>query len=201
MKASILAAAFAAAAASPAATALSSDREQPIEVHADRFDGDEVKQTAVYTGSVTVDQGSMNLLGARLELRITPKGYREAAITGSPARFKQKRDPDPKTPSIEEWVHAEAGRIVYDEESDTVTLIGRAKLSRTENGQQKDMTQGERIIYDMRNARSEVDGGVVNGKRRRVTTIIAPRSRGADDAKPREGASLSSASAMTPPAE
>ena len=128
--------------------ALSTDKSQPIEVHADQFNGDEVKQTAVYSGNVVVDQGSMNLTGARLDLAITPKGYRRATITGSPARFKQQRDP--KTKGVEEWVHAHASRITYDEETDKVTLEGKAQLSRSENGQQKDMTSGERIVYDMR---------------------------------------------------
>ena len=191
-------AAIAAAFVSPV-FALATDREQPIEVHADQFNGDEVKQTAVYSGNVSVDQGSMNLLGARLELRITPKGYRQATITGSTARFKQQRDPNPKTPNIDEWVHAQASRIVYDEETDTVTLTGGAKLSRTENGQQKDMTQGEKIVYDMRFARSSVDGGVVGGKRQRVTTIIAPRSN--KNAAPRDGASLSSTETLSAPAK
>ena len=191
-------AAIAAAFVSPV-FALATDREQPIEVHADQFNGDEVKQTAVYSGNVSVDQGSMNLLGARLELRITPKGYRQATITGSPARFKQQRDPNPKTPNIDEWVHAQASRIVYDEETYTVTLTGGAKLSRTENGQQKDMTQGEKIVYDMRFARSSVDGGVVGGKRQRVTTIIAPRSN--KNAAPRDGASLSSTETLSAPAK
>lgn len=189
------------AAASAPAFALSTDSEQPIEVHADRFNGDEVKQTAIYTGNVTVDQGTINLRGARLELRITPKGYRQASISGSPARFRQQRDPDPKQPNIDEWVHAEASSIVYDEETDKITLTGRAKLTRTENGEQKDMTQGEKIVYDMRNARSEVDGGVVDGKRQRVTTIIAPRAKSNSSAKPREGAALSSSSAISAPAK
>lgn len=192
-----LIAALLAAAALPA-TALTTDNEQPIEVHADQFNGDEVKQTAVYSGSVTVDQGSINIRGARLELRITPKGYRQATVTGTPARFKQKRDPDPKQPSVEEWMHAEANRIVYDEETDTITLTGAAKLSRTENGAEKDVTRGERIVYNMRYARSSVDGGIVGGQRQRVTTIIAPRSSKTAEAQ-REGASLSSADKLTNP--
>ena len=61
-------AALTAALAAPV-LALSTDRDQAIEVHADRFDGDEVKQTAVYTGNVIVDQGSMQITGARLEVR------------------------------------------------------------------------------------------------------------------------------------
>ena len=38
-----------------------------------------------------------------------------------------------------------------------MTLIGAAYLSRTENGKERDMTEGERIVYDMRNARSKVE--------------------------------------------
>lgn len=169
--------------------ALSTDKSQPIEVHADQFNGDEVKQTAVYSGNVVVDQGSMNLTGARLDLAITPKGYRRATITGSPARFKQQRDP--KTKGVEEWVHAHASRITYDEETDKVTLEGKAQLSRSENGQQKDMTSGERIVYDMRNARSEVNSG--EGKR--VTTIIAPRSK-TDAGTQRQGTPLSNSTKL-----
>mgnify|MGYP003378978272 CR=1 FL=1 len=110
--------------------ALSTDSDQPIEVHADKFNGDEVKQTAIYSGNVTVD----------------------------------------------------------DEETDKITLIGQAQLSRTENGKQKDMTSGERIVYDMRNARSEVNSG--EGKR--VTTIIAPRN----NAQPRQGTTLSNSTKL-----
>ncbi len=172
--------------------ALSTDRNQPIEVHADRFNGDEVKQTAVYTGNVVVDQGSMNLTGRRLELAITPRGYRRATIDGAPARFKQQSDP--KTPGIDEWMHAHADKIIYDEETDQITLLGKARLSRSENGIQKDMTSGEKIVYDMRNARSQVEGG----QKGRVTTIIAPRNKNTESTAPRQGASLSNSVKLSP---
>lgn len=179
------------------AWALQTDREQQIEVHADQFNGDEVKQTAVYSGAVVVDQGSMRLTGDVLNLRITPKGYRRATITGAPAKFRQQRDPDAKNP-VDEWVHAEAKRITYDEETDTVTLSGTARLSRSENGVEKDMTQGDRIVYDMRNARSVVEGAVEGGRRQRVTTVIAPRTQNSQ-AKPRAGAPLSPATSIANP--
>lgn len=191
-----LLAALTAALAAPV-LALSTDRDQAIEVHADRFDGDEVKQTAVYTGNVIVDQGSMQITGARLEVRITPKGYRQATVTGEPSRFRQQRDPDPKNP-IDEWMHARASKIVYDEETDTVTLIGAAYLSRTENGKERDMTEGERIVYDMRNARSKVEGSTVKGEKQRVTTIIAPRSNTTAPA-PRTGTQLAPAEQLSTP--
>lgn len=179
------------------AWALQTDHEQQIEVHADQFNGDEVKQTAVYSGAVVVDQGSMRLTGDVLNLRITPKGYRRATITGAPAKFRQQRDPDAKNP-VDEWVHAEAKRITYDEETDTVTLSGTARLSRSENGVEKDMTQGDRIVYDMRNARSVVEGAVEGGRRQRVTTVIAPRTQNSQ-AKPRAGAPLSPATSIANP--
>ena len=50
--------------------ALSTDRDQAIEVHADRFDGDEVKQTAVYTGNVIVDQCKSPAPGSKYALRL-----------------------------------------------------------------------------------------------------------------------------------
>ena len=181
---------FLAATVSSPALALDTDRDQPIEVTADRFNGDEVKQTAVYSGNVVVTQGSMRLTGGRLELSVTPKGYRHVVITGKPAHFKQQRDQ--KKAHIEEWVHADANHIVYDEESDTVTLTGNASLNRTENGISKDMTSGECIVYDMRNARSNVQGA----KGQRVTTIIAPR-KSTEKNEPRAGTSLSSSTKLS----
>ena len=181
---------FLAAAASGPALALDTDRDQPIEVTADRFNGDEVKQTAVYSGNVIVTQGSMRLTGSRLELSVTPKGYRRVAVTGKPAHFKQQRDR--KKAHVDEWVHADANSIVYDEETDTVTLQGKAALNRTENGISKDMTSGESIVYDMRNARSQVQGA----KGQRVTTIIAPR-KSTEKNEPRAGTSLSSSTKLS----
>jgi len=172
------------------ALALDGDRNQPIEVTADQFHGDEVKQTAVYSGNVVVTQGSMRLTGTRLEINITPKGYRRITILGSPAHFKQQREP--KKTKIDEWIHADANHIIYDEETDKITLKGRASLKRTENGISKDMTSGESIVYDMRNARSEVQGA----KGQRVTTIIAPR-KNKEQAEPRSGTSLSSSTKLS----
>ena len=70
--------------------------------------------------------------GDRLDLQITPKGYRVGVLTGKLATFKQQRDnPNPK---ISEWMHAEADKLIYNEEKDTITLINNARLTRTENG-------------------------------------------------------------------
>ncbi|MDO4936859.1 MAG: lipopolysaccharide transport periplasmic protein LptA [Sutterellaceae bacterium] len=158
-----------------AAYAETADREKPIEITAQDFHGDEVNQTAVYTGNVEVHQGTLEILGARLELTVSPEGYRTITVTGNPVRMKEKRDT--KTQGIEEWVHASSLKAVYDESKDVVTFQDVAKLARSENGLVKDSTAGDKIIYDLRTARSRVEGAVsTEGKRSRVSTVLAPRA-------------------------
>lgn len=159
--------------ATSSAYAETADREKPIEITAQDFHGDEVKQTAVYTGNVEVHQGTLEILGSRLELTVSPEGYRTITVTGNPVRMKERRDA--KTKGVEEWVHASSLIAVYDEQKDVVTFQDVAKLARSENGLVKDSTAGDRIIYDLRTARSRVEGAVVEGKRSRVTTVLAPR--------------------------
>ena len=65
--------------ACPFAQAETQDRQKPIEIQADHFFGDEVKQVATYTGSVRVDQGTMRLTGQKLVLQETSTGYKNTA--------------------------------------------------------------------------------------------------------------------------
>ena len=82
------------------ANAETADRSKPIEINADNFQGDEVQQVAIYTGRVEVHQGTLEILGDKLTVTISPKGYRTITVTGNPVRMKERRDP--KTPGVEE---------------------------------------------------------------------------------------------------
>lgn len=152
------------------------DRSKPIEINADNFQGDEVKQVAIYTGRVEVHQGTLEILGDKLTVTISPEGYRTITVTGNPVRMKERRDV--KTPGVEEWVHASSLTAVYEEQSDVITLTELAKLARSENGLVKDSSAGEKIVYNLRTARSRVEGAVVEGKRNRVSTVLTPRKQG-----------------------
>lgn len=158
------------------ANAETADRSKPIEINADNFQGDEVKQVAIYTGRVEVHQGTLEILGDKLTVTISPEGYRTITVTGNPVRMKERRDV--KTPGVEEWVHASSLTAVYEEQSDVITLTELAKLARSENGLVKDSSAGEKIVYNLRTARSRVEGAVVEGKRNRVSTVLAPRKHG-----------------------
>lgn len=174
------------------AFALESDRTQPIEIYADAFHADEVKQTAIYTGNVVIQQGTLRFHAEQLELKISAKGYRQAYLSAKDSqvtKFKQQKDN--KTPGIEEWIHAQARTMTYDEQRDLVILDGQARLIRTENNVQKDITEGNKIIYNMRTAQSTVEGrvGSKTQPKERVTTIIAPRTTD-NNTKPRSGVDL-----------
>lgn len=162
------------------ARAETADRDKPIEINADNFQGDEVAQTAIYTGRVEVHQGTLEILGDKLTVSVSPEGYRTITVTGNPVRMKERRDA--KTPGVEEWVHASSLTAVYDEQSDIVTLTELAKLARSENGLVKDSSAGEKIVYNLRTARSRVEGAVVDGKRNRVSTVLAPRKKNGEQA-------------------
>lgn len=166
---------LAVATATGAAHAETADRDKPIEINADNFQGDEVEQVAVYTGRVEVHQGSLEILGDKLTITVSPEGYRTITVTGNPVRMKERRDA--KTPGVEEWVHASSLTAVYDEHNDVITLSELAKLARSENGLVKDSSAGEKIVYNLRTARSRVEGAVVDGKRNRVSTVLAPRKK------------------------
>ena len=159
-----------------AVNAETADRSKPIEINADNFQGDEVKQVAIYTGRVEVHQGTLEILGDKLTVTISPEGYRTITVTGNPVRMKERRDV--KTPGVEEWVHASSLTAVYEEQSDVITLTELAKLARSENGLVKDSSAGEKIVYNLRTARSRVEGAVVEGKRNRVSTVLASRKQG-----------------------
>ena len=169
------------------ALAETADRTKPIEVNAHNFSGDEIQQVAIYTGAVEVHQGTLEILGDKLTITVSPEGYRTMTVVGAPVRMKERRDP--KVKGVDEWVHASALKAVYDEKNDKIIFTDSAKLARSENGLVKDSAAGARITYDLLNAKSRVEGETVAGKKTRVSTVLAPRAKNpAQQTAPRKAA-------------
>ena len=78
--------------AAATAGALQSDNSKPIEIAADHFSGDQVSQTAVYTGRVEVHQGTLEMHGDRLDLQITRRSDRQARHLQAAARQPESED-------------------------------------------------------------------------------------------------------------
>ena len=61
--------------------ALSTDREQPIHIEADKLDIDESRQISIYQGNVQMQQGSLDINGDQLSI--------VAWINGESAEFRE----------------------------------------------------------------------------------------------------------------
>lgn len=105
----------------------------------------------IYTGEVAMTSKTLELRGARLELR-QPGGSRspyEIVLTGEPATMKHL----PETPR-DQPVQAQAAKITYVSSSQDVELSGKAQLARG-----KDEINGENVRYNVPARRVQATGG------------------------------------------
>lgn len=144
------------------ALALESDREQPVNVEADRAELNQATDLGVYTGDVVVTQGSLRLEAERLEIR-SPQGRVQSAVaTGNPARFKQRPE------GSEQDVLGGGQQIDYLAAENMVVLTGEAWIT-----QGQDTVRGNRIEYD---AQQDVIRALKGpGEQDRVRIILQPR--------------------------
>jgi len=130
------------------ALALKSDRDQPADIEADDIEFDFKKGTRTYTNNVLAVQGTLRLKADKLNAIYKDGELDSATAWGSLARFKQR--PDDKPDDVEGW----AKKIIVDQKTNTLTLIGQAALR-----QGGDTARGDTIIYNMTNDTLKVRGG------------------------------------------
>ena len=159
------------------------DKEKPLNYEADSGECDDLQQVCALVGNVVLVKGTMRATGDRVQIRKDPEGYQYGLIQAAPgkvATFRQRRDTN--QPGAEEFVDGQAERIEYDEKSDTVKLLSRARVRMLENDVPRDELRGDAITYDQRNSKYFVTGGKASGDPNnpdgRVRGTIAPRSNG-----------------------
>lgn len=155
------------------ASALSTDRDQAIELEADTADIDDLKGISVYTGNVILVQGSMEIKAYKLTLyNDKNKELEKAVAVGNKklATFKQR--PEGKQQDL----RARASTMIYFLKKDKIHLLKQAHVE-----QDGDTFSGDKIIYDTKKetvvATSEKDKSgkpVKSGNRVKVT--IKPKS-------------------------
>ena len=158
------------------AGALSSDKDQPLDLEADSAEIDEGKGMSVYIGNVIATQGSMRLESDRLTVFHSGTKAERLEADGKPARFQQLADDSP------EPVKARARRLEYRFDSEELILTGDAVVL-----QGKDTFQSDRITYDR--VKSVVKGGAAAKGKERVRITVDPKGRdkAPDGAKPAAG--------------
>jgi len=141
------------------AHALSSDKDQPIELAADSVDLDEGRGTSVYKGDVDLRQGSMRLLADKVTVQQQGRKPNRIIAVGS-VRFTQDSDRGPIT--------ARAKKAEYEVNSEVLELTGNASLT-----QAGDTMKSDRIVYDRVKHKVRA-GAAAKGKERVRITIQAP---------------------------
>lgn len=149
------------ACATTIALALPSDKNAPVEIEADSADIDQNTGKTTYRGKVKIQQGSMVLRADKVVISYKNRRPHQLTATGTPATFKQRPGKD------KPWVTGQGERIVYNINSEELTLAGDAVLT-----QNDDSFRSDRIVYDRVKARLKA-GAAAKGEER-VKVIIHP---------------------------
>jgi len=143
-------------------SALSSDREQPIHIDADRMVAEEARGYSHYLGNVHITQGSLKIDADEVYIYLVDGALNKLIIIGTPAKLQQI--PDNST----EVVYSRAKRIEYFTSTDRLLLMEDAEV-----WQGASRFAGEHIEYDTRNSRvSASSEGKESG---RIRAVIVPK--------------------------
>lgn len=144
--------------------ALSTDKQQDIEIEADSAEMDDVKGISIYRGDVIVVQGSIRMTGDIMTVYFDDNDDMELVVMeGNPATYRQLPD------DSEVYDEAESLRMEYYSLKDYVILIDEALV--TQEGMR---LSGDRIEYDTITNQAKAQS--------RTTTTIDDK-----DATPKEG--------------
>lgn len=142
--------------------ALPSDRQQNIELSADKATYNEKSGVMTYSGNVLIQQGTMKLQAQNIVAQLNAdKQIQTITAKGNPATFQQQI-------SAQKGLAKGQGQtLVYNAESGIITLTGNALL--TQDGAS---IRGNALRYSMNAGDIEVSGN----KDRRVHLVIPPSS-------------------------
>ena len=141
---------------------LSSDRQQPMMIEADRVELDDAKGISTYRGRVKVAQGTLLLTGETMTVHNKGNRIEKVIVEGKPATYQQR--PDNK----DQDVHAKALRMEYYTNPEHIILLKQAEVE-----QQGDVLRSERIEYDM--VKDQVSAGT-DQPDERVHITIQPKT-------------------------
>ena len=159
-----------------AALAEKSDREQPVNIEADRVTVDDKKKESVFDGNVTMTQGTLMLRADKVVVKQDAGGFNHAVAYGKPAYFKQKRE------GFDEYIEGTAERLEYDGKADKMQMFTNAEVHKG-----NDEVKGDYISYDANTEFYQVVAGdsvkSVSNPKGRVRATIQPPKKGSE-AKP-----------------
>ncbi len=141
--------------------ALASDRDKPIQIAADRATLDEKTGVGSYEGNVHLQQGTLQLHGSKMTVRLNDNRIELITIEGSPARFSQRPD------DVDTDQEAEAGHIEYHAREQRLLLQDKANIRQPG----REEFSSDRIEFNLRDNTVTAGGSDGDG---RVHIILQP---------------------------
>lgn len=159
---------------SPLALAERADRDQPVNIEANKVTVDDRNKVHIFEGDVVLTQGTLVIKGDKLVVTQDASGFQNGVATAAGQRlatFRQKRE------GSNEYVNGEAERIEYNSRTEKAKLFVRAKV--TSGG---DEVRGHFIEYDSMSENYLVTNApgaaptAASGGDGRVRAVIQPKS-------------------------
>jgi lipopolysaccharide export system protein LptA len=144
------------------ALALKGDRNQPMDLTAQSWNGS-MQGKQIYKGNVRISQGSLKIEANTATVLHTKGQVQSATLEGSPATVSQGRDGGG-------MVRAQAKRIEYDLTTNKVVLIGSVRIEEDGN-----TTSGERFEYSLDTGAISGNGGSGQVSMRLIPKTEAPK--------------------------
>ena len=151
------------------AWALRSDRNQPIDIKADRVEIDQREQISHYIGNVRLEQGSLKIDADDVVVYMDKGKLNKIVITGNPARFEQQPE------NQQDIVKSQAEHMEYYAGDERLLLKHNAEVNQGANH-----FRGDFIEYDTLTSTVKANKG--ENTQSRVHAIIQPAPQ-KDEAK------------------
>ena len=129
------------------AFALSTDRDQPIDIEADQAEADDLRRVTIYRGDVVINQGTLRITGETVTIHYDQSNELTKLVSvGRPAGFRQR--PDGET----EYRTARANRLEYYAGEDLIFLLGEAQYGKGDT-----QVNADKIVYDSLRSRMKAE--------------------------------------------
>lgn len=152
--------------ATPAALALSTDRDQPIHIEADLLEVDENARLSRYVGNVAMKQGSLEIQADQIVLHFDDSNnLQKMDITGNPAQLEQQSDNG-------NMISGSAQNMTYHEKDSLLEMRNNAEFR---NGE--DLVESDHITVNTET--NALQAGNADEKQR-VRMLIQPRNSDAN---------------------
>lgn len=165
------------------AAAERADRNNPVNIEADKVKVDDRNKVHTFEGNVLLTQGSLSIRSDKLVVTQDAEGFQKSVSTGGTnglSHIRQKRE------GKNEYVDGEAERIEYDSRAEKSRLFNRAWIK--SGG---DEVRGQYIEYDGYSENYTVSngsGGAAGaGAAGRVTATIQPKNSAPAPVAPEKG--------------